>query len=92
MVEHKPQCVSIFFNIGCPLKENTVYSEDIEYKSQRIFETNLVPGEPVKIVDVDITGAKTLLLCTRSFPYKDKKGAVAFSIPHVAICDPVLSK
>jgi hypothetical protein len=80
------------FTVEVDSNENTVYSEDIEYNAQRIFETKLIPGEPAKNVNVDITGAKTLILCTRTFPYKDNQGKPAFSMPHVAICNPELSK
>lgn len=70
---------------------STVYSEDIEYQATRLMEMPLLPGEPVREVEVDITGARTLILATQTRPYTDPEtGQIKFSIPHVAICDPAL--
>jgi len=90
--EGQDEHTNTVFTVEIDTNENMVYSEDMEYKAKRIFEIKLIPGEPVKTVNVDITGAKTLLLCTRCLPYKDAQGRPAFSIPHVAICNPELSK
>jgi hypothetical protein len=80
------------FSVEIDSHENTVYSEDIEYKAKRVFESRLMPGELVKTINVDITGARTLILSTRCLPYKDSHGRPAFSIPHIAVCNPVLYK
>ncbi len=74
-------------------QENTVYSEDIEYRTTPVFERQLVPGEPVFEVDVDISGAKTLILKTQCQPYKNPEtGQQQWFVPHVAICEPTLIK
>ena len=72
---------------------NNVYSEDIEYQAERRAEIPLQPGAPLQDVDVDISGAKTLLLTTQCRPYTDAQtGKVDFAVPHVAICEPRLSR
>ncbi|MDP6504832.1 MAG: hypothetical protein QF886_14530, partial [Planctomycetota bacterium] len=74
-------------------QENTVYSEDIEYRATPVFERQLVPGEPVVEVDVDISRAKTLILKTQCQPYKNPEtGQQQWFVPHVAICEPTLIK
>ena len=72
-------------------KLNQVYSEDIEYQAERRVEQQLEPGEPLKEIEVDIAGARTLILSSQSQPYTDPEtGQVKFSIPHIAVCEPVL--
>jgi len=72
---------------------NTVYSEDIEYNARTLDSFALIPGEPVRDVDVDITGARSLILRAQSTSYIDAEtGQVRFSVPHVAVCEPVLYK
>ena len=91
-LEGQDEHTNTIFFVEIDSNENTVYSEDIEYKAKKVFEMKLVPGAPVEKIDIDITGAKTLILCTRSFPYKNERGAPTFSIPHVAVCNPKLYK
>jgi len=72
---------------------NTVYSEDIEYQAVALAETPLAPGAPVRELEVDLRGARTLILRAQSQSWTDPEtGQVAFSIPHVAVCEPVLCK
>jgi NPCBM/NEW2 domain-containing protein len=91
-VEGQDEHTNTIFSVEIDSTENAVYSEDMEYKAERIFETRLMPGKAVKTIDIDITGAQTLILCARSFPYKDEFGRPAFSIPHIAVCEPILYK
>ena len=71
---------------------NRVFSEDIEYRARRVLERPLLPGQPAQAIDVEISGARTLILATQSRPYRDAHGRVAFDVPHVAVCEPVLLK
>jgi len=71
---------------------NTVYSEDIEYQARTLAEMRLNPGEPVHEIDVDLTGARCLILRAQLQPTLDATGKVRFFHPHVAVCNPVLSK
>ena len=72
---------------------NTTYSEDIEYGGSRAFCIALRPGEFPQEVDVDISGARTLILAAQSRPYTDSdSGQLRFSIPHIAVCEPILMR
>ena len=74
-------------------EENSVYSEDIDYKARRIAELKLIPGEPVHSIDADISGARTLIIGAQCNPYTDSEtGTLKFSIPHIAVCEPLLLK
>lgn len=81
------------FFIEIDEEENSVYSEDIEYKAKRIVELKLIPGEPVHTIDTNISGARTLIIGAKCNPYTDPEtGTLKFSIPHIAVCEPSLSK
>lgn len=81
------------FFVEMDKEENTVYSEDMEYAATRLLEIELKPGELVHDIDVDIHGARTLILTAQSCSYTDSETEqVKFSIPHVAVCEPVLLK
>ena len=70
---------------------NTTYSEDIEYGGTSVFAARLRPGEPALEIEADLTGARTLILSAQSQPHTDPDtGRLAFSIPHIAVCEPVL--
>ena len=71
--------------------ENTSTSEDIEYNADsRPLEVRLRAGEPVREYDVDITGADTLILSSRSIPYTTERGEVCYATADLAVIDPVL--
>ena len=72
---------------------NRVYSEEMEYQAERRATVPLEVGAPLQDVDVDISGAQTLLLTTQCRPYTDERtGKVGFAVPHVAICEPLLHR
>jgi len=79
------------FFVEIDTERNTVYSENIEYRAARIVEEELHPGEPVREIEADLRGARTLILATQTRPHTEPEtGRVKFSIPHVAVCEPVL--
>jgi hypothetical protein len=83
---------TVFF-VETDEKENLVYSEEIEYKAKRLMEVRLKPGEPIQEIDVNIHGAHSLIIGTKSSFHKDPEtGKIEWSIPHVAVCEPILSK
>ena len=89
--EGQTEHTNVRFMIETDKKLNQVYSEDIEYQAERRVEQQLEPGGPLKEIEVDITGARTLILSSQSQPYTDPQtGQVGFSIPHIAVCEPVL--
>lgn len=91
--EGQTENTNAVFYVETDAKVNTRYSEDIEYGARTLAQTPLVPGEPVVEIDVDISGARSLILRAQSRKFTDPDtGKAAFSIPHVAVCDPVLSK
>lgn len=70
---------------------NRVYSETMEYRAKRIAEIPLAPDKPMQTVDVDIRGARSLLLTTQCAPWTDPEtGRITFFVPHVAIAEPTL--
>ena len=90
--EGQTENTNVRFFVEVDAKENTTYSEDMEYRAKRIVNIPLIPGEPVIKIDVSIKGARTLILTAQSSLYKTPEGKVQFDIPHVAVCNPVLSK
>ncbi|HOL67630.1 MAG TPA: hypothetical protein PKX93_09265 [bacterium] len=73
-------------------EENLIYSEDMEYHARRLARVELVPGQPLQKVEVDLRGGRTLILSCLSQPYRTPDGQVKFDLPHVAVCQPRLSK
>ena len=72
---------------------NTIYSEEIDYGAEEKASCALIPGEPVKELKVDIREAKTLILRAVSEPHRDLvNGQLVFDIPHIAVCEPKVSK
>ena len=81
----------LHFTIETDDKENTLYSEDIEYEaSARPLEVTLHAFEPVREYCVDIRGAKTLIISSRCTPYINDQGVTVYSCPDLAILDPEL--
>lgn len=81
------------FYVEMDREVNTVYSEEIEYQAETLQEVELTPGKPLTEVEVDLSGARSLILRAKTDPQKDPEtGAVTFSIPHVAICEPSLRR
>ena len=81
----------LHFTIETDDKENTLFSEDIEYKAaQRPLEVTLHAYEPVKEYCVDIRGAKTLIISSRCIPYIADDGVTTYAAAELAILDPVL--
>lgn len=79
------------FRVETDTTVNRIYSEEILYQATPRFECELKPGAPVQEVDIDLRGAQSLILSARCEPHTDPKtGQSVFSIPHVAVCDPVL--
>ena len=79
------------FSVEVDQGENSSSSEDIEYKAAaRPLEVRLRAGEPVREYSVDITGADTLILSSRSIPYTSEAGEVRYATADLAIIDPVL--
>ena len=60
--------------------------------AKEVFACDLLPGEPIREIDVDIKGAKTLILSALSSLCRDQEtGVMRYdSIPHVAVCEPCL--
>ncbi|MDD5704963.1 MAG: hypothetical protein PHR35_03500 [Kiritimatiellae bacterium] len=72
---------------------NTVYSEEIDYRADNRLAIPLKPGAPVQEVNVSLKGAKTLILRALTEPYTDAvTGRKCFDIPHIAVCEPRLSR
>jgi len=90
--EGQTKNTNVRFFVEVDKKENTVYSEDMEYRAKRVVNIPLIPGEPVRKIDVSIKGARTLILTAQSSSYTSPEGIVRFDIPHVAVCNPILSK
>ncbi len=81
----------LHFAVETDDRENKLFSEDIEYEAKkRVFEVELGAREPLREVRADIAGAKTLILSSRAIPYTDEKGETRYSVPDLAIIDPVL--
>ena len=79
------------FSVEVDKGENSSCSEDIEYNAAaRPLEVRLRAGEPVREYSVDISGADTLILSSRSIPYTTEKGEVRYATADLAIIDPVL--
>ena len=79
------------FSVEIDTGENLSTSEDIEYNAKsRPLEVRLRAGEPVKAYSVDIRGADTLILSSRSIPYTTSDGEVRYATADLAIIDPVL--
>ena len=47
---------------------------------------------PLKTIDVDIRGAKTLILSSRATPWTDENGVTRFSVPDLILAEPELLK
>ena len=81
----------LHFAVETDDRENKLFSEDIEYEAQkRVYEVELKGHEALREVNADITGARTLILSSRATPYMDEKGETRYSVPDLAIIDPVL--
>ena len=80
------------FFVEMDREENRVYSEDMEYHADRIREVQLVPGAPVCDIDVNIRGARSLILTNQCRSHKDAAGQIKWDVPHVAICEPRILK
>lgn len=80
------------FRVETDRKLNKVYSEELKYGGHVIKNVLLQPGHPPKLIDVDITGARALMLVCESRPYRDNQGRLRWEVPHVAVCEPVLSR
>jgi len=92
-LEGQTENTNTVFYVETDTAVNTRYSEEIEYGARTLAQTQLAPGEPVVELDVDISGARSLILRAQSKKFIDAaSGKVGWSIPHVAVCDPVLSK
>ena len=79
------------FSVEVAKGENTSTSEDIEYGADaRVLEVRLRAGEPVREYDVDISGADTLILSSRSIPWTTERGEVRYATADLAVIDPVL--
>jgi hypothetical protein len=86
-----PECdspVNLIFSIETDINENHVYSEDMEYGSERLLAVKLEPQKPSVELEVKIGNASTLILCARSFPLKDG----LFNIPDIIISEALLIK
>ncbi len=83
---------STTFYIDIDPDYNEVYSEDIEYGAQTVFALRLKPGQAVQDVLVDVSKARSLIIRAQTDPYEDEDGKINFSIPHIAVCNPLLSK
>ena len=81
---------NLVFSIETDRRENTVYSEDMNYGSECVASARLIPGAPPVKLCADVREAKTLLLCARSFPMEDGAGNSFFSIPDIILCEPTL--
>lgn len=90
--EGQTKNTSVRFFVEVDSKENLAYSEDMEYRAKRLVSVPLIPGEPVRKIDIGIKGARTLILTAQSSSYKTPEGKAQFDIPHIAVCGPVLSK
>ncbi|MCX6992570.1 MAG: hypothetical protein NT011_05420 [Kiritimatiellaeota bacterium] len=80
------------FRVEIDRQLNKVYSEDLKYGGQVLTRVPLHPGREAQVIDVDITGARALMLVSECQPYRDRQGLLQWDIPHVAVCEPVLSK
>ena len=79
------------FSVEVAKGENSSSSEDIEYGADsRPLEVRLRAGEPVREYDVDISGADTLILSSRSIPYTKDNGEVCYATADLAVIAPVL--
>ncbi len=92
-LEGQTEHLSTRFHVEMDATVNQVYSEDIEYQARSLAVVDLKAGEPLRKIEVDITGARSLILRAQSQPYTDPAtGRIAFSIPHIAVCRPALSR
>ena len=80
------------FSVETDDKENTVYSEDICYEATRVYGEELRAGMPLHRVEVDITGAKTVIISSRATPWINEQGVACFSVPDLVIAEPELIK
>lgn len=91
ITELQNEHTDLHFSIEVDSGQNDSTSEDIEYKAQaRPLECRLRAGEPVKEYSVDIRGADTLIISSRSIPYTTEAGEVRYATADLAIIDPVL--
>lgn len=92
MLRGQDEHTHLDFSIETDDKENTVYSEDICYNGKKNYTEELYAGMPLKSLNVDIRGAKTLILSSRAVPWRDKNGTARFSVPDLIIAEPKLFK
>ena len=65
-------------------------SEDMEYGCFRRAGRRITGSMECQRMDVDISGAHTLVFASKAAPYTDSRGVVSFAIPHIGITEPVL--
>lgn len=80
------------FSIETDDIENTVYSEDICYNGTRIYSAELSAGMKLRKIEVDISGAKCLIISSRAVPWINEQGIATFSVPDLVIAEPELIK
>ena len=86
------QKIIIIVNIKTDDIENTVYSEDICYNGTRIYSAELSAGMKLRKIEVDISGAKCLIISSRAVPWINEQGIATFSVPDLVIAEPELIK
>ncbi len=86
------QDANLIFSIEIDAQENHCYSEELEYGATCLASAKLIPGAPPVRFSVDVSNAKTLLLCARSSPFNGSDGSPVFLIPDIAICQPALKR
>ena len=85
--EHTKLC----FKVETDSSENAVFSEDINYMAEKtVLEICLGAFEPLQRFELDISGAKTLIISSRATPYCDRNGQMCFDVPDLVLVEPEL--
>ncbi|MBR4674702.1 MAG: hypothetical protein IKP00_09570 [Victivallales bacterium] len=80
------------FTVETDDKENLVYSEDVIYHGNVILREEIQVGFALKWFDLDIKGAISLIISSRSASWTDENGVVCFTVPDIVIVEPRLIK
>ena len=92
MLRGQDEHARLDFSIETDDVENTVYSEDICYNGTRIYSAELSAGMKLQKIEVDISGAKCLIISSRAVPWINEQGIATFSVPDLVIAEPELIK
>ena len=93
LADHKSSLlprIDLRFTVETTQGWNQIFSEDMNFNGEVIYETRLTPDTPLIDITVDLHHAGTLIFASHATPYKTPDGEIAFDIPHLAVVSPIL--